>query len=349
MLIAPDAWHALLGAGVEVRPSGHDTADLRLQTSTGEVHLEVKVYQRSRPLTPSSLRRLANQGAPDRLLIVVPTASPAVLGVAAETGASVIALNEGSATGPTGVLIPPDHPPISIGIWPHPPASPRPRGRTPYGSFAIMRRLLMTPVRTQVELASSAGISQPRVSQVLRALARQGLVRHIPGGSFAVRDWDGLLAVWLASYPGPGGIASYWFGLDPPTQQAELVLAQVSSTDLNRPPVLSGDVAADFMAPWRRPRRAIVYATAGSDLGPIGLTPSTYADATVELIVPADPGVWPAPGATERTLAPLADWLQVLWDVQRTGGPDADQAVARLVDWLREQAASTGTYLHPLP
>ena len=57
--------------------------------------------------------------------------------------------------------------------------------------------------------------------------------------------------------------------------------------------------------------------------------------------MPADSGVWAAPGywATGGDL-PLADALQVLWDVRRAPGTDADQAAAALRPVLRAGVAA---------
>jgi hypothetical protein len=84
----------------------------------------------------------------------------------------------------------------------------------------------------------------------------------------------------------------------------------------------------------------VIYARRGRDLADIGLTPSTEQDATLELTVPRDPGVWPAAAGHNmvnlpaRADLPLADPLQILWDVQRAPGPDRDQAAERLLTVL---------------
>jgi hypothetical protein len=73
----------------------------------------------------------------------------------------------------------------------------------------------------------------------------------------------------------------------------------------------------------------------------MGLTPSGPDEATLELIVPADPGVWASSRdrITDPEL-PLADGMQVLWDLQRSPGSDTDQAVAALRQVLRTRAAT---------
>ena len=39
---------------------------------------------------------------------------------------------------------------------------------------------------------------------------------------------------------------------------------------------------------------------------------------------------------------PVADPVQVLWDVQRSGGPEGEQAEAKLREMLSERAAGQG-------
>jgi hypothetical protein len=58
-------------------------------------------------------------------------------------------------------------------------------------------------------------------------------------------------------------------------------------------PAISGDVAADLVAPWRTPRRATLYAQRGTDFSAIGLTPSDASVATLTLVLADDPDVWP--------------------------------------------------------
>jgi hypothetical protein len=184
------------------------------------------------------------------------------------------------------------------------------------------------------------------VSQTLRQLQRAGLVLRAEADGrtgWVADDWDALLDWWLTTYPGPGGITTYWYGLTSPREQAGAVIAALA--DGERRVAVSGDVAADEIAPWRRPGRAVIYAEIrdgkdGPDLTATGLTPSGPAEATLELIVPADPGVWVAPSPTgaESTL-PLADMLQVFWDVRRAPGADSDQALAALLPKLRARGA----------
>jgi hypothetical protein len=158
-----------------------------------------------------------------------------------------------------------------------------------------------------------------------------------------VRDFDGLLRFWLDSYPGHGGISTYWLGLSPPRDQAFEVIRHLG-TGTGPIAVVSGDVAADVIAPWRTPARAVVYTHAGANLSGAGLVQAAENDATLQLIVPQDPGVWPSEFAVaQNRQLPLADPLQVLWDVQRSPGSDTDETVTRLSDVLRERSRTQRT------
>lgn len=83
----------------------------------------------------------------------------------------------------------------------------------------------------------------------------------------------------------------------------------------------------------------MIYAHTGADLSQAGLTPSGAAEATLELILPEGQGVWPTPdvGDQRRTSLPLADPIQVLWDLRRGPGADSDEATERLWQLLRER------------
>jgi hypothetical protein len=226
-----------------------------------------------------------------------------------------------------------------------------------------VRVLLLEGSRTQREIAGLIGVSQPRVSQVLSKLTSDQLVERVQpalpelsgSGRWRVRNWDGLLGRWLAHYPGPGGVTTFWYGLDVPNRQVTTVVNYLASEQRHAEPqqtrsespdhasvLISGDVAADILAPWARPQRAVIYARQGVDLTGLGMTPSPAEHATLALVVPEDPGVWTLAGAAWRRNRdqfglPLADPLQILWDVRGSPGPDADQATTHFVAWLRER------------
>jgi hypothetical protein len=370
-LIDPAVWQALQAAGLRVLPVAADQLDLRLgsngpdqddnrsEGATDQQPTRVRVLARNRPLSPAELRALADR-SPGPTLVVVPTATPAVRAAASRLGWSLIATNPRSSAGPEGVLRWPSGRTVSIGgAEPGrlPAAGPSRPGRVPWGGLTVVRRLAEGAAGTQTQLARLACVTQARVSQVLKDLNVAGLIG--PGGaqprSYRATDTERLLQHWLDNYPGPGGISTFWYGLDDPATQARAVIALLRR---QRAPggelpglaaAVSGDVAADQVAPWRRPRLAAVYARRGADLTEIGLTPSTEQDATLELTVPRDPGVWPTSGSQDVVTwpgppgLPLADPVQILWDVRRAPGPDRDQAAERLLTALTVAVGERGT------
>jgi len=350
MLIPRDVWAALLESGVTVRPTG--PAQVELLAAEGDAAAVTAVVERRlTALSPSHVRSHLMHGSPARgeLLLVVPSASPAALDAAAAAGISVLVADPTGTSAVTGRIVLPDRTIELSADLPRPDAgqSPTRPGRRPWGALTVVRRLLTTGPATQVDLGRMAAVSQARVSQALSGLVADGLVRRtVDAGRprWAAADWDALVDWWLAHYPGPGGITTYWYGLAGVSEQARAAVAALGAAGM--PAVVSGDVAADVLAPWRRPGRAVVYADpSGSpvhdELTAAGLTPSGAEEATLELIVPADPGVWPAPGTTAADAdLPLADPLQLLWDVTRAPGADVDQAVTALRRVLKVRATA---------
>lgn len=116
--------------------------------------------------------------------------------------------------------------------------------------------------------------------------------------------------------------------------------AEPVDSPTNEPALVSGDVAADLVTPWAAPARATIYARAGVDLGDVGQTPCPAPDATLVLVTPQDPGPWRFLPHVWRLVAtdpaprqlPIADPLQILWDVERSPSVDADQMSSRLED-----------------
>ena len=212
------------------------------------------------------------------------------------------------------------------------------RGRPGWGIFSVLRALLaLEGGARQSELADFAKVSQPRISQALSELATLHLVERVPA-CWTVTDKATAITWWVDHYPGPGGLASHWYGLDPVVEQAfrvcELLAAKRSR------PAVSGDVAADLVAPWRTPAHALVYAEKGADLAAAGLTPAAAEDATLTLVLPADRAVWSI-GRTPWTFG-LTGYgnvarvgsLQVLYDLNHASGADADDAARAWLDWM---------------
>ncbi len=201
-------------------------------------------------------------------------------------------------------------------------------------------------------MAALVGVSQPRVSQIYRDLSSAGLLadrgRRVP-------DWEGLLEHWLSTYPGAGGVTTYWYGLASATEQALTVVDRIAALSPEPfPALVSGDVAADLLTPWGRPATAVVYARPPVDLDDLKLTPSPAAEATLAVTVPRDPGVWlipPTRRAWSGSPLPLADPLQILHDLAASRAPDADQTATRLRaqlaqrvgQWWQGDAEHTGS------
>ncbi len=151
--------------------------------------------------------------------------------------------------------------------------------------------------------------------------------RDVPGW----RDDPGRLAeYYLQAYPGTKGRLTYWLGGETPLASAR----RMSRAGL----VISGDVAADLVAPWRVPTHLVAYASdalSAVAMGELGFTEWEPEHATLALVeTPAD--TWLFRQATLRTndLAPegvrLAHPLHVAYDLYRLGGSDRIEAAAAL-------------------
>ncbi|KAB1155124.1 hypothetical protein F6X68_12625 [Micromonospora sp. AMSO12t] len=328
MLISASVWQALTEAGVTLVPRGVD----RVELSYAGARALLTVVSSPTPLSPSNIASLTSR-YPERCLIVVPAASPAVRQAVDEADWSWLVDTGQQVTGTVRVNG------VKVVLRSPPQAATRPakRGPVPWGTLTLVRRMLQRPYASQRELAALAGVSQPRVSQALNVLADQELVRRTPNG-WVVRDIDEAIRWWLESYPGPGGISTRWYGMASAVEQARTVVALVGATDPTAV-VVSGDVGADVIAPWRAPIRAVLYGRTGANLEDAGLVPAGGDEATLEFNVPRDPGLWqPSGSATPVTNSlPLADPLQILWDVRRSPGPDSEEAAHRVWDVLRRR------------
>jgi hypothetical protein len=199
------------------------------------------------------------------------------------------------------------------------PLRPIRRGRPASTTWSIVRSLAMSPEPLrQIELAARAGATQGRVSQVMKTLVADGLAVRDRRG-WCSRDRRRLATWFLDHYPGPGGVQSWWFHLDP-------LLVQVASLTDNDPSlVVSGDAAADQLAPWRSPTHAVMYSPALVDLRAAGFVPADGpADGSLLLVaVPSDTSLFAGEG--------LADPLQIAYDLRRLGGADRAEAAERVL------------------
>ncbi|SCL50228.1 Winged helix-turn-helix DNA-binding [Micromonospora yangpuensis] len=329
MLISSSVWQRLNEIGVTLVPVGPD----RVELGCAGVRDVFTVVATTAPLHPGDIAVLTGRH-PEACLVIVPTATSAVRGAVERANWSLLVGAEQQVEGFLNI----GGRRIAVngrgagdrrrGVRP---------GRVPWGTYTLLRRLVDCPMATQQELARLVGISQPRVSQALRALGEHGLVCRASTG-WQVPDVEQALRWWLRNYPGPGGITTFWYSLDPPREQAYAIAALNEHGPAGL--AVSGDIAADLLAPWRSPQRAVLYTRGGLDLTETGFTPAGEEEATLELTVPRDPGVWagpdlPGPGAGEL---PLADPMQILWDLNRAPGTDVEEAVERLWNvMLRQQ------------
>lgn len=202
-----------------------------------------------------------------------------------------------------------------------------PRGS---GSWSIIRSLISDGVvEGEAALAKRAGVSQPRVSQVLSALSAAGLVERQERSMWAV-DRSALLDSFLSNYADTRGFTSWFYSLESPEQTCERITAAGESLQVDT--VISGDVAADRLAPWRVPTHTTVYTGDHRLSAHLDLTPAHGPDdANVELIVPTDTSVLRIRQEDDPV---LAHPTQVFLDLQRLGGTDRHEAAERVREWL---------------
>ena len=323
-------------AEVRVVSGGPTDLDLVLPGG-GTVAVRVKVF--GRPPTPSIVEGLRDGNREDRFLLVMPRATSYLRDLAAEGVVDLVAVEEGRV-----IIWGVDHT-AAASTEAGSGEGPLRRGRRPWTRWAVERLLLLAeqPL-TQVELAAVLQVTQQSVSHVLR------------GHRFATRTdrgWvigqradalDGL----LAEYPGPGGVSTYWYGLDPAVRQAEAAATWCAESNVGC--VLTGDVAADVYAPWRLPAMAGLYSSELLDFTPAGFTPAADAEYTLVVTVPADRTLWRTAAAAAQPTArvdPTAvdavpparvDPIIALHDVLASPGPDAAEAAEHLREAILDGA-----------
>ena len=197
------------------------------------------------------------------------------------------------------------------------------------GSWAIMRSLIADGfAEGATAIARQSGVSQPRASQVLSRLTAAGYLER-EGRSRWTANRPALLDAFLAQYAGPGGSTSWFYSLDPPVEVAEKAI-------VSKPPhsqvAVSGDVAADHLAPWRTPTQVTLYIDQPVATDSLeGVTARGPEDGNIEVIVPNDTSVF---DDSRNSELPLAHPTQVIWDLTRHGGADREEAADRVRAWL---------------
>ncbi len=214
-----------------------------------------------------------------------------------------------------------------------------PRGA---GSWAIVRTLIACgddreQTKTTI-LATKAGVSQPRASQVLGQLAELNLVEKIAHAEWSV-DRPALLDRFLDEYGGPGGSERYFSTRGPVAQAAGALARRVEPERL----ALSADVGSETLAPCRSPTIVIAYlatevAFAQLRLSRLGLVEAQgRGDANVIIREPVDPSIFPTPpliADRDGLDLRLADPVQMIWDLEDWGGAERFEAARALRGWL---------------
>lgn len=216
------------------------------------------------------------------------------------------------------------------------PRSIRTPGKPAWGAQAVLRILATAnrPIR-QAELSTIVGITRQAVSLALKQAGDH--VTRVEQGWIARGE---ALSAWLDSYPGPGGLATHWYGLDLPAEQATAALSLLDELALTG--VVSGDLAADRYAPWQLPTTVRLYIPEVVDFTPVGFSPATPAEATLTAVVPLDPTINHTAAALARTYVDrhlLADPAITMWDLlNTTSATTAREAADRL-----DAAIASGT------
>jgi hypothetical protein len=211
------------------------------------------------------------------------------------------------------------------------------------GATAIVRALLSfrdgdIAGRDGVDLVNQAGVTQPRLSQVLKQLVELGLVRRSDAGW--TPDRPALLDAFLAGYRGPKGSELPLYTLDP----LRTFTAHLASTaaSVGRRCVVSADVGPDALMGWRRPETSVVYLDGPIEVASLDAAPAKGRhDANVLLRVPDDASVFRPMDrlvaeidGVEVDLAPVS---QQLWDLHDLGGSERLDIAGQLRSWFLDR------------
>lgn len=201
------------------------------------------------------------------------------------------------------------------------------------GSLSIIRLLITTgecPGPTR--LAQAVGLTQPRASQVLDQLTRSGLVDR-EGRTMWTVHREALLDAFVSHYRGPGGSEQHFYTVGS-LEDAFTELAEAHGRTRGEPVSLSGDLAADRIAPWRRPETLLVYTPSPLPADEISLVDALGPDdANVIIRNPADRSLFGVDPIGSGLLR-LVDPTQIIWDLLNQGGSDRQEAADKVTAWL---------------
>jgi len=205
------------------------------------------------------------------------------------------------------------------------------RPKTRRWGEATSRAVRLLAVRTgptlQVDLARELGITQPRVSQIGRLLATEG-VRF---ADVHEADQRARLVLLYALHHAPAVVTeTLWYDIDPSHEQVARAVDYL--VDVGAAAVVSADAAPDFVAPWRSPTLTAIYTNLDAPLDSAGFVPAmARGEASIVLRHVSDPSLlepWQAP---REAPFPLAHPLQQIWDLRDLGGEDRFEASERLM------------------
>lgn len=190
------------------------------------------------------------------------------------------------------------------------------------GKAAVVRHLYATvEPATQVELAAHAGVSQPAVSQYLSNLREHGDVSFEDPGWLANRSQ--LPESYWRSYASRFASESCWYRID-------AVAAQVDDLVARQPElIMSGDVAADAVAPWKVPAVAIAYGSVDdSTMDELGFVRADTAATATVLVRPIPDDSFVSDAVAAGSMC-VASHLHVVADLVGLGGDDRLEAAQR--------------------
>ncbi len=205
------------------------------------------------------------------------------------------------------------------------------RPKTRRWGEATSRAVRLLAVRTvptlQVDLAGELGITQPRVSQIGRLLATEG-VRF---ANVHEADQRARLVLLYAHHHAPAVVTeTLWYDIDP--SHGQVARAVDYLVEAGAAAVVSADAAPDFDAPWRSPTLTVIYTNLDAPLDSAGFVPAmARGEASIVLRHVSDTSLlepWEAP---REALFPLAHPLQQIWDLRDLGGEDRFEASERLM------------------
>lgn len=315
-LVGPDVMALLRDLGIGASEGRHASEWLLRLPDGGGRHVQLS------PTVPRITMRTV-RGAPtasSRMLHVGDSATPSVL-ERAEAG-QIDILTEDPPRAIIGGRT------IAVPTGESSSRSARKSSRPAWRRWALERVLVLAhaPAR-QSELADRIGTQQQTISQGVRTL---GHLVVDDGRGLEPADKRALLEHVLGQYPGPGGLQAGWYALDDPVEQARRAV-EVSAA-LEAEPLLTGDVAADRLGPWKLPTSARIYISRPVDLSEDGFVPAPLEEASLITQLPQDPTVHRTSRASEG--AALADAVLVCWELLQGRDVDSVEAGEHLKDLI---------------